>query len=106
MAGRYRANLKDDFRYSEKMTLALNDLKLDLTGNIGIGEDKYKLDLQLNAPDTKFASLLAMVPKTLQHYIEGLETSGDFKLNVTAKGEYYADHLRLCRQIYLSIMLL
>ena len=73
--------------------LALNDLKLDLTGNIGIGEDKYKLDLQLNAPDTKFASLLAMVPKTLQHYIEGLETSGDFKLNVTAKGEYYADHL-------------
>ena len=34
-----------------------------------------------------------MVPKTLQHYIEGLETSGDFKLNVTAKGEYYADHL-------------
>ena len=77
----------------QKNDLALNDLKLDLTGNIGVGEDKYKLDLQLNAPDTKFASLLAMVPKTLQHYIEGLETSGDFKLNVTAKGEYYADHL-------------
>lgn len=87
------ANLKEMTFDIQKNDLALNDLKLDLTGNIGIGEDKYKLDLQLNAPDTKFASLLAMVPKTLQHYIEGLETSGDFKLNVTAKGEYYADHL-------------
>lgn len=87
------ANLKEMTFDIQKNDLAPNDLKLDLTGNIGVGEDKYKLDLQLNAPDTKFASLLAMVPKTLQHYIEGLETSGDFKLNVTAKGEYYADHL-------------
>lgn len=87
------ANLKEMTFDIQKNDLALNDLKLDLTGNIGVGEDKYKLDLQLNAPDTKFVSLLAMVPKTLQHYIEGLETSGDFKLNVTAKGEYYADHL-------------
>ena len=87
------ANLKEMTFDIQKNDLALNDLKLDLTGNIGVGEDKYKLDLQLNAPDTKFASLLAMVPKTLQHYIEGVETSGDFKLNVTAKGEYYADHL-------------
>ena len=87
------ANLKEMTFDIQKNDLALNDLKLDLTGNIGVGEDKYKLDLPLNAPDTKFASLLAMVPKTLQHYIEGLETSGDFKLNVTAKGEYYADHL-------------
>ena len=53
----------------QKNDLALNDLKLDLTGNIGVGEDKYKLDLQLNAPDTKFASLLAMVPKTYQNNI-------------------------------------
>lgn len=87
------ANLKEMTFDIQKNDLALNDLKLDLTGNIGIREDKYKLDLQLNAPDTKFASLLAMVPKTLQHHIEGLETSGDFKLNVTAKGEYYTDHL-------------
>ena len=70
------ANLKEMTFDIQKNDLALNDLKLDLTGNIGVGEDKYK-----------------MVPKTLQHYIEGLETSGDFKLNVTAKGEYYADHL-------------
>ena len=55
------ANLKEMTFDIQKNDLALNDLKLDLTGNIGIGE--------------------------------GLETSGDFKLNVTAKGEYYADHL-------------
>ena len=87
------ANLKEMTFDIQKNDLALNDLKLDLTGNIGIGEDKYKLDLQLNAPDTKFACLLAMVPKSLLHYIEGLETRGDYKLNVTAKGENYADQI-------------
>ena len=33
------------------------------------------------------------MPKTLQYYIEGLETKGDFNLTVTAKGDYYPDHL-------------
>lgn len=87
------ANLKEMTFDIQKNDLAINDLKLDLTGNLAVLKDKYKMDLQLNAPDTKFASLLALVPKALQHYIEGLETSGDFKLNVTAKGEYYENHL-------------
>ncbi len=77
----------------QKNDLALNDLKLDLTGNVGIQDDKYLLDLHLNAPDTKFASLLALVPKALQHHIEGVETDGDFKLQVAVQGEYYTDHL-------------
>lgn len=87
------ANLKEMSFDIRKNDLAINDLKLDLTGNVAIAADKYKMDLQLNAPDTKFASLLALVPKALQHHIEGLETSGDFKLNARAKGEYYENHL-------------
>lgn len=87
------ANLKEMSFDILKNDLAINDLKLDLTGNVAIAADKYKMDLQLNAPDTKFASLLALVPKALQHHIEGLETSGDFKLNARAKGEYYENHL-------------
>lgn len=87
------ANLKAMSFDIRKNDLAINDLKLDLTGNVAIAADKYKMDLQLNAPDTKFASLLALVPKALQHHIEGLETSGDFKLNARAKGEYYENHL-------------
>ena len=87
------ANFEEKTFDIQKNDLSLNDLKLDLTGNLAIQEDKYKVDLKLNAPDTKFASLLALVPKTLQYYIEGLETKGDFNLTVTAKGDYYPDHL-------------
>ncbi|MEG1950558.1 MAG: AsmA-like C-terminal region-containing protein [Odoribacter sp.] len=87
------ANLQDQIFDIKKNNLLINDLQLDLTGNVVIKDDKYKLDLQLNAPDTKFESLLALVPKTFQHYIEGLKANGDFKLNATAKGEYYENHL-------------
>ena len=73
--------------------MSLNDLKLDLTGNIDIDDDKYTMDLNLNAPDTKFESLLALIPKDFQKEIEGVKTSGEFQLSLSAKGEYYENHL-------------
>mgnify|MGYP001217282018 FL=1 len=75
--------------------MSLNDLKLDLTGNIDIDDDKYTMDLNLNAPDTKFESLLALIPKDFQKEIEGVKTSGEFQLSLSAKGEYYENHLPL-----------
>lgn len=91
------ANLKDKSFEIRENDLTLNDLKLDLTGKISFLPERCRMDLQLHAPDTKFESLLAMVPKTFHHYIEGLETSGAFKLQATAKGEYTADHLpKIC----------
>lgn len=87
------ANLQEQYFDIQQNDLSLNDLKLDLTGNVKVEKEKYRMDLRLNAPDTKFESLLALVPKSLQHYIEGLETKGDFKLEVSAQGEYYENHL-------------
>lgn len=87
------ANLKEMLFHIKKNDMSLNDLKLDLTGNVGIGKEKYDMDLKLNAPDTQFESLLAMVPKEFQKEIEGVKTSGGFQLNATAKGEYYENHL-------------
>lgn len=89
------ANLKDLNFHIRKSDLAINDLKLDVTGSIAIdpAQEKYNVDLNLNAPDTKFESLLALIPKSMQKHIEGLETSGNFTLSLTAKGEYYKDHL-------------
>ncbi len=66
--------------------MSLNDLKLDLTGNIDIDDDKYTMDLNLNAPDTKFESLLALIPKDFQKEIEGVKTSGEFQLSLSQKG--------------------
>ncbi len=91
------ANLKELTFDILKNDLAINDLKLNLIGNVAVVNERYNLDLQLNAPDTQFESLLALVPKTLQHYIKGLETQGDFKFNVVAKGEYYTNHLPALR---------
>lgn len=73
--------------------LSLNDLVLNLDGRIALAKDKYKVDLKLNAPDTQFRSLLSLVPKNLQHYIEGVEADGEFKLDVVVQGEYFKDHL-------------
>ena len=82
------ANLKELQFDIKKNDMSLNDLKLDLTGNIDIDDDKYTMDLNLNAPDTKFESLLALIPKDFQKEIEGVKTSGEFQLSLSAKGEY------------------
>ena len=87
------ANLKEKTFHIQRNDLALNNLKLNLIGNIAILGDKYKLDLQLNAPDTKFENLLSLIPKAYQHHIDGLKTEGNFHLSMLAKGEYYKDHL-------------
>lgn len=87
------ANLKDMQFDIQKNDMALNDLKLDLIGSLGIKEDKYTMDLKLNAPDTKFESLLALIPKDFQKEIEGVKTSGEFQLSMEAKGKYYENHL-------------
>lgn len=86
-------NLKEKTFDIQKNTLAINALQLNLTGNMAVIGEKYKIDLHLNAPDTQFESLLSLVPKALQHHLQGLETSGDFHFDIVAKGEYYENHL-------------
>lgn len=87
------ANLKDFIFEIKKNDLSLNDLKLDLTGQVAVEKDKYKMNLHLNAPDTKFESLLALIPKDFQKHIEGLKATGDFSLQAKIDGEYYEGHL-------------
>lgn len=87
------ANLKDKIFDLRQNTLSINDLKLDLTGGIALQGDKCNVNLKLNAPDTKFESLLALVPSTFRKHIEGLKTSGDFDLTVIANGDLYENHL-------------
>lgn len=77
----------------QENTLAINDLKLNLAGKLGIGDDKYTMDLQLNAPDTRFETLLNLIPKEFQQKLENIKTAGEFQLNLSAKGEYYEEHL-------------
>lgn len=87
------ADLKEKNFDIRKNSLTLNDLKLDLTGSLAVLPDRYRTDLQLTAPDTKFESLLALLPKSLQDNLKDIETSGEFRLKASVKGEYYENHL-------------
>lgn len=74
---------------------------LNLTGSVAILDgERYKINLLLNAPDTKFESLLALVPKEFQKQIEGLTATGDFNLSVKAEGEYYENHLPTINAVF------
>ncbi|MDL2283439.1 AsmA family protein [Odoribacter sp. OttesenSCG-928-G04] len=87
------ANFKEMTFGIHKNSLALNDLKLDLNGHLAVLPDRYKMDISLSAPDTRFESLLAMLPKSFQHYIKDIKTDGEFTLSAQAKGEMYEDNL-------------
>lgn len=76
-----------------KNKLLLNDLQLELGGKAARQEDKLWLDLRLNAPDTRFESLLALVPKNYRAYMQGLQATGSFTFDLTARGECYPNHL-------------
>lgn len=89
------ANLKEMEFNIQKNNLSVNDLQLDLTGKISKSGDRIGMDIQLNAPDTRFENLLALLPKQYQEYLKGIKTAGDFTLKARAKGEYYTDHLPL-----------
>lgn len=45
-----------------KNDLRINDLQLNLIGKVAAIDNRYRVNLQLNAPDTKFESLLSLLP--------------------------------------------
>lgn len=94
---RWQSEIAADFREQifdiQKNALSVNELKLILNGRIGIEKEKYNVDLQLKAPDTRFESLLALVPKEFRNQLDSIQTTGEFTLNATTKGSYYTGHL-------------
>lgn len=87
------ANFEEQVYELQNSNLSINELLLNLDGKVAILKDKYRIDLTMNAPDTKFESLLALIPKNFKHYLDGLNASGDFNLNIKANGEVYENHL-------------
>ena len=67
----------------------LNDLGLALEGSIDMPNDKdIHMDLNFAAGDTKFASVLSMIPAAYTADFAGVKTSGSFAFNGHAKGIY------------------
>ena len=87
------ANLKDLIFELKQSNILVNDLRLMSYGSVALQGDKTKVNLKLNAPDTKFESLLALLPKSFRHYLDNIQATGEFTLDVTANGEIYENHL-------------
>lgn len=94
---KWQARLSADFQNQtyeiEENTLSINELLLHAEGKVSSRNKHYEVDLRLSAPDTRFASLLALVPKSFGDYTRDLKTDGSFTLDMQAKGEWYKNHL-------------
>lgn len=75
-----------------KTTLFLNELPLDVSGNFQMPSDSMFFDLQFKQPQSDFATLLAMVPKTYQSYLQKVKTTGEAGFEGEIKGLYYEDN--------------
>lgn len=87
------ADFEEQVYELQNSNLSVNELRLNLDGKVAMLEDRFRLDLTMNAPDTKFESLLALIPKNFKHYLDGLNATGDFNLNIKAQGDVYENHL-------------
>lgn len=87
------ANFEEQVYELQNSKLSVNELQLNLDGKVAMLKNRYRIDLMMNAPDTKFESMLALVPKNFKHYLDGLKATGDFNLNVKARGDVYENHL-------------
>ncbi len=87
------SNLKNKTLEIIKSDLQLNELQLNLIGKVADIDNRYRVNLQLNAPDTKFESLLSLLPPHILSKMKNLQTAGDFKLNIVVNGDYYENNI-------------
>lgn len=88
------ADMKNGIYSVKRNNLAVNDLRLDLEATIkALGDDRYNVQFAMNAPDTKFESLLTLVPSDYRKYLEGVTSSGEFNFSVKADGDYFEGNL-------------
>jgi hypothetical protein len=82
---------KMNFEFGES-TIHLNELPLDLSGRFAMPSDSMYFDLQFKQPQSDFATLLAMVPKSYQSYLEDIQTTGEAGFEGQVKGWFYEDN--------------
>ena len=78
----------------EDNELNFNNIPLFFEGKFALLDEGYDMDVRLAARETQFKTVLALVPEAYLKDLEGLNTSGSFQLEATAKGVYVdTDHL-------------
>ncbi len=65
----------------------INDLPLEFEGFIQQLENGQQIDISFENPESDFKNFLAVIPKAYSKNIDNVQTTGDFKVNGTIKGE-------------------
>ncbi|MFL5495676.1 MAG: AsmA-like C-terminal region-containing protein [Gemmatimonadales bacterium] len=68
--------------------LRLNDLTLGVAGSANTAGKNTALDVAFSAPNTKFRSILSLVPAVYAHDFDKVKTAGTIAVNGKVKGEY------------------
>jgi uncharacterized protein involved in outer membrane biogenesis len=64
----------------------INDLELKMDGFVDLEENSTLVDLSFITPSSDFKNFFAVIPETYRKNMEGITTTGDFKVNGTIKG--------------------
>ena len=65
----------------------INQLPLEFKGFVQLIEDGQEMDITFENPESSFKDFLAVIPEAYSKNIEGVETSGDFKVKGIVKGK-------------------
>ena len=75
-------------KYSFKENTAkINALPLQFDGFVQLEEDATAMDITFETPDADFKNFLAIIPKTYAKNLDGVDTSGDFRVSGKIKGK-------------------
>ena len=64
----------------------INQMPLVFTGTVKLLEDGQQVDLQFQTLDSDFRNFLALIPEAYSKSLEGVRTSGQFRLEGTVSG--------------------
>lgn len=65
----------------------INNLPLEFNGFVQLLDEGQDIDITFKNPETDFKNFLALVPETYSKDLDGVQTSGDFKINGVVKGK-------------------
>ncbi len=84
----FNADVKNNQYTLKDNEIRLNDFLLKADGHFTVGWDEIDMDLQFNAPQNSFKSLLSLIPSAYTSNFKDVQADGSFLFNGFAKGAY------------------